>query len=116
MLGISLNTPRCCVFDAAARSHQPHRSCRRQVPGRISPRLQSRQRERPPAAQGAPHGFGLLQARHAPHGLSKRHPRRHRLHRPGIALEVFDGRDGSQLLYAAQVAMSTLKAKGAKKK
>lgn len=34
----------------------------------------------------------------------------------GIALEVFDGRDGSQLLYAAQVAMSTLKAKGAKKK
>ena len=34
----------------------------------------------------------------------------------GIALEVFDGRDGSQLLYAAQVAMSTLKSKGAKKK
>ncbi|WP_109486931.1 hypothetical protein [Occallatibacter savannae] len=34
----------------------------------------------------------------------------------GIALEVFDGRDGSQLLYAAQVAMSTLKAKGARKK
>ena len=34
----------------------------------------------------------------------------------GIALEVFDGRDGSQLLYAAQVAMSTLKAKGGKKK
>ena len=34
----------------------------------------------------------------------------------GISLEVFDGRDGSQLLYAAQVAMSTLKAKGAKKK
>ena len=33
----------------------------------------------------------------------------------GIALEVFDGRDGSQLLYAAQVAMSTLKAKGKKK-
>jgi hypothetical protein len=33
----------------------------------------------------------------------------------GITLEVFDGRDGSQLLYAAQVAMSTLKAKGAKK-
>ena len=32
-----------------------------------------------------------------------------------IALEVFDGRDGSQLLYAAQVAMSTLKAKGRKK-
>ncbi|MGA3346185.1 MAG: hypothetical protein ABSC76_15090 [Terracidiphilus sp.] len=26
----------------------------------------------------------------------------------GIQLEVFDGRDGSQLLYAAQVAMSTL--------
>ena len=34
----------------------------------------------------------------------------------GIALEVFDGRDGSQLLYAAQVAMTTLKAKGARKK
>lgn len=34
----------------------------------------------------------------------------------GIALEVFDGRDGSQLLYAAQVAMSTFKSKGAKKK
>jgi hypothetical protein len=33
----------------------------------------------------------------------------------GITLEVFDGRDGSQLLYAAQVAMSTLKAKGAKR-
>lgn len=33
----------------------------------------------------------------------------------GISLEVFDGRDGSQLLYAAQVALSTLKAKGAKK-
>src|SRR5579859_927991 len=33
----------------------------------------------------------------------------------GISLEVFDGRDGSQLLYAAQVAMSTLKAKGRKK-
>ena len=34
----------------------------------------------------------------------------------GINLEVFDGRDGSQLLYAAQVAMSTLRAKGTKKK
>jgi len=33
----------------------------------------------------------------------------------GITLEVFDGRDGSQLLYAAQVALATLKAKGAKK-
>lgn len=33
----------------------------------------------------------------------------------GIALEVFDGRDGSQLLYAAQVALSLLKQKGAKK-
>ena len=33
----------------------------------------------------------------------------------GIQLEVFDGRDGSQLLYAAQAAMSTLKAKGKKK-
>jgi hypothetical protein len=29
----------------------------------------------------------------------------------GITLEVFDGRDGSQLLYAAQVAMTTLKPK-----
>ena len=27
----------------------------------------------------------------------------------GITLEVFDGRDGSQLLYAAQVALATLK-------
>ena len=27
----------------------------------------------------------------------------------GITLEVFDGRDGSQLLYAAQVALSVLK-------
>jgi hypothetical protein len=27
----------------------------------------------------------------------------------GIRLEVFDGRDGSQLLYAAQVALSLLK-------
>lgn len=33
----------------------------------------------------------------------------------GIALEVFDGRDGSQLLYAAQVALSLLKQKGEKK-
>jgi hypothetical protein len=33
----------------------------------------------------------------------------------GIQLEVFDGRDGSQLLYAAQVALATLKAKGQKK-
>jgi len=33
----------------------------------------------------------------------------------GIALVVFDGRVVSQLLYAAQVAMSTLKAKGKKK-
>ena len=33
----------------------------------------------------------------------------------GIQLEVFDGRDGSQLLYAAQVALGTLKQKGAKK-
>jgi hypothetical protein len=32
----------------------------------------------------------------------------------GIQLEVFDGRDGSQLLYAAQVAMSTLRPKGAR--
>jgi hypothetical protein len=33
----------------------------------------------------------------------------------GIQLEVFDGRDGSQLLYAAQVALATLKVKGARK-
>jgi hypothetical protein len=33
----------------------------------------------------------------------------------GIQLEVFDGRDGSQLLYAAQVAIATLKAKGRRK-
>lgn len=33
----------------------------------------------------------------------------------GITLEVFDGRDGSQLLYAAQVALATLKAKGVRK-
>lgn len=33
----------------------------------------------------------------------------------GITLEVFDGRDGSQLLYAAQVAISVLNQKGAKK-
>lgn len=33
----------------------------------------------------------------------------------GIALEVFDGRDGSQLLYAAQVALSMLRQKEAKK-
>jgi hypothetical protein len=33
----------------------------------------------------------------------------------GIQLEVFGGRDGSQLLYAAQVALATLKQKGAKK-
>jgi predicted lipoprotein with Yx(FWY)xxD motif len=32
----------------------------------------------------------------------------------GITLEVFDGRDGSQLLYAAQVALSVLRQKGAK--
>jgi len=30
----------------------------------------------------------------------------------GVSLEVFDGRDGSQLLYAAQVAMSLLNQKG----
>ena len=33
----------------------------------------------------------------------------------GITLEVFDGRDGSQLLYAAQVALSVSNVKGAKK-
>jgi len=33
----------------------------------------------------------------------------------GIQLEVFDGRDGSQLLYAAQVAISVLHQKGEKK-
>ena len=33
----------------------------------------------------------------------------------GIALEVFDGRDGSQLLYAAQVALSLHQKKGGKK-
>lgn len=33
----------------------------------------------------------------------------------GITLEVFDGRDGSQLLYAAQVALSVLKQKGTKR-
>lgn len=33
----------------------------------------------------------------------------------GIALEVFDGRDASQLLYSAQVALSLHKARGAKK-
>jgi hypothetical protein len=32
----------------------------------------------------------------------------------GIQLEVFDGRDGSQLLYAAQVAISVTKPKGQK--
>ena len=32
-----------------------------------------------------------------------------------LHLEVFDGRDGSQLLYAAQVALGTLRQKGAKK-
>jgi hypothetical protein len=32
----------------------------------------------------------------------------------GITLEVFTGRDGSQLLYAAQVAMSVLNQKGKK--
>jgi len=32
----------------------------------------------------------------------------------GITLEVFDGRDGSQLLYAAQVALSVLRQKGTK--
>ena len=30
----------------------------------------------------------------------------------GIQLEVFDGRDGSQLLYAAQVALSSHSPKG----
>ena len=33
----------------------------------------------------------------------------------GITLEVFDGRDGSQLLYAAQVALTVLSQKGRKK-
>jgi hypothetical protein len=33
----------------------------------------------------------------------------------GITLEVFDGRDGSQLLYAAQVALSVLPKKVRKK-
>jgi hypothetical protein len=33
----------------------------------------------------------------------------------GIRLEVFDGRDGSQLLYAAQVALSMLRHKETKK-
>lgn len=33
----------------------------------------------------------------------------------GITLEVFNGRDGSQLLYAAQVALSLLKTKGARR-
>ncbi len=33
----------------------------------------------------------------------------------GITLEVFDGRDGSQLLYAAQVALTVLRQKGEKR-
>jgi hypothetical protein len=33
----------------------------------------------------------------------------------GINLEVFNGRDASQLLYSAQVALSVLKQKGGKK-
>jgi hypothetical protein len=33
----------------------------------------------------------------------------------GIQLEVFDGRDGSQMLYAAQVAISIHREKGKKK-
>jgi hypothetical protein len=33
----------------------------------------------------------------------------------GIQLEVFDGRDGSQLLYAAQVALAVQHKKGASK-
>ena len=33
----------------------------------------------------------------------------------GIQLEVFDGRDGSQLLYAAQVALTVLRQEKAKK-
>ena len=33
----------------------------------------------------------------------------------GIQLEVFEGRDGSQLLYAAQVALALHQRKGAKK-
>ena len=33
----------------------------------------------------------------------------------GIQLEVFEGRDGSQLLYAAQVALALHQKKGAKK-
>ncbi len=32
----------------------------------------------------------------------------------GVTLEVFDGRDGSQLLYAAQVAITILNNKGGK--
>jgi hypothetical protein len=33
----------------------------------------------------------------------------------GIQLEVFDGRDGSQMLYAAQVAISIHREKGKSK-
>jgi len=33
----------------------------------------------------------------------------------GIQLEVFDGRDGSQLLYAAQVGLATINKKGTPK-
>jgi hypothetical protein len=33
----------------------------------------------------------------------------------GIVLEVFDGRDGSQLLYSAQVALSVVKQKATAK-
>ena len=33
----------------------------------------------------------------------------------GIVLEVFDGRDGSQLLYSAQVALSVVKQKAGSK-
>jgi hypothetical protein len=47
-------------------------------------------------------------------GFDDSGPRRNCMHRAGIQLEVFDGRDGSQLLYAAQVALSVLKQKDTK--
>jgi len=82
-LGVLTDRSKSVGERPSPRSHQPRRARRRQVPGRVPPRLRHRQRERPGTAQGPPHGVRSLQVRHASRGVPKRPARRHYLHRAG---------------------------------
>ncbi len=55
----------------------------RPLQGRVVPRPRARAGERTPRSQGAPHGPGRLQARHAHNGLAAVDPRLHFRHRAG---------------------------------